>query len=88
MKLNAAGALGWEDAAALRQIAPSAEESLAVRALLEELQLDLGHVSIGLVCLGQRDDDRHARRPRSIDRLDSLLLDSVIGRDSEDHLIG
>ena len=40
--LNAAGALGWEDAAALRQIAPSAEESLAVRALLEELQLEPG----------------------------------------------
>ena len=38
--LNATGSLGWEDAAALRQIAPTAEEGLAVRALLEDLQLE------------------------------------------------
>ena len=38
--LNATGSLGWEDAVALRQIAPTAEERLAVRALLEELQLE------------------------------------------------
>ena len=51
--------------------------------VLRELPANAIEIAAGLVDLVDRDDDRHARRFRVLDRLDRLRHDAVVGRDDE-----
>ena len=53
-----------------------------------ELPLDRLGIRAGLVDLVDRDDDRHVRRARVIDRLLGLRHDAVVGRDDENDDVG
>ena len=55
---------------------------------VRELLLDALGVGVRLVNLVDRDEDRHARRLRVIDRLARLRHDAVVGRDDEDDDVG
>ena len=63
-----------------RVAAPGLEQ----HALVGELLLDAVEVGVGLVDLVDRDDDRHLRGARVVDRLDRLRHDAVVGGDDED----
>ena len=53
-----------------------------------ELALDRLGIGAGLVDLVHRDDDRHVRRARVIDRFPGLRHHAVVGRDDEDDDVG
>ena len=56
--------------------------------VLEELELHLGHVRLGLVALGEGDNDRHVGRLGRAYRRDRLLHDALVRRDHEDDDVG
>ena len=53
-----------------------------------ELALDALGIGAGLVDLVDRDDDRHVRRLRVIDRFPRLRHDAIVGRDDEHDDVG
>ena len=58
------------------------------QAEIRQLLLDAIGVGVRLVDLVDRDEDRHARRLRVVDRFPRLRHDAVVGRDDQDDDVG
>ena len=58
------------------------------QAEVRQLLLDAVRVGVRLVDLVDRDEDRHVRRPRVVDRFPRLRHDAVVGRDDQDDDVG
>ena len=71
-----------------RRTRPSPPHSVGHEPVLHQLLANAGGVGLRLVDLVDRDDDRHARRLRVVDRLDRLRHHPVVGRDHQDHDVG
>ena len=56
---------------------------LGQHVVLRQIVPDLVGIRIALVDLGDRDDDRHFRRARVLNRFDRLRHDAVVGRDDQ-----